>query len=106
MASTANSISAHNISTHAITTPLPAVQRYFEVSLFLLVSTGLLAVASTGKLDLFSTAIVPIALIYKFFRILRGRGPEISTRMATGLVLAYFLFFPVDLWVVSRDLAQ
>src|ERR1700677_1179879 len=26
--------------------------------------------------------------------------------MATGLVLAYFLFFPVDLWVVSRDLAQ
>jgi hypothetical protein len=96
----------HTISTHAISTPLPAVQRYFEVSLFLLVSTGLLAVASTGKLDIFSGALVPIALVYKFVRILRRRGPEISTRLATGLVLAYFLFFPVDLWVVSRDLAE
>jgi hypothetical protein len=30
---------------------LPAVQRYFEVSLFLLVSTGIMAVVLTGKLD-------------------------------------------------------
>ena len=96
MASTAQTIS----------TPLPAVQRYFEVSLFLLVSTGLLAVASTGKLDLVSTVGVPAALLYKAFRTLRGRGPEISTRLATGLVLGYFLFFPVDLWVVSRNLAE
>lgn len=91
---------------HTISTPLPAVQRYFEVSLFLLVSTGLLAVASTGKLDFLSTVGVPALLLYKGFRILRRRGPEISARLATGLVLAYFLFFPVDLWVVSRNLAE
>jgi protein-glutamine gamma-glutamyltransferase len=85
--------------------PLPAVQRYFEVSLFLLVSTGILAVISTGKLDPLSTIIPLIALVYKFIRAWRGRGPELSVRVATGLVLAYFLFFPIDLWVISRNLS-
>jgi protein-glutamine gamma-glutamyltransferase len=85
--------------------PLPAVQRYFEVSLFLLVSTGILAVVTTGKLDFVSAVIPIIALSYKAIRIWRGRPPELSVRLATWLVLAYFLFFPVDLWVVSRSLA-
>lgn len=85
--------------------PLPAVQRYFEVSLFLLVSTGVLAVVSTGKLDAVSTFVPPLLLLFKGFRLWRGRAPELTSRMATGLVLAYFLFFPVDLWVISRDLA-
>src|SRR5271170_3126273 len=86
--------------------PLPAVQRYFEVSLFLLVSTGIFAVISTGKLDPISTLIPPIVLAYKCIRIWRGRAPELSVRVATGLVLAYFLFFPIDLWVISRNLAE
>src|SRR5580658_8190298 len=82
-----------------IAPPLPAVQRYFEVSLFLLVSTGIVAVVSTGKLDLFSTVVPLIALGYKAVRIWRGRPPELSVRFATGLALAYFLFFPFDLLV-------
>jgi hypothetical protein len=85
---------------------LPAVQRYFDISLFLLVSTGLVAVVSTGKLDLVSTFIVLIALVYKGGRIWRGRGPELSTRVATWIVLVYFLFFPIDLRVFSRGLAE
>ena len=86
--------------------PLPAVQRYFEVSLFLLVSTGIFAVISTGKLDIFSTFIPVAVLVYKAGRLWRGRGPELSVRTATGLVLAYFLFFPIDLWVLSRTVSQ
>jgi hypothetical protein len=86
--------------------PLPALQRYFEVSLFLLVATGLLAIVSTGKLDIFSTVITSAALIYKAARTWRASGPELSSRVATGLVLAYFLFFPLDIWVLSRDLAE
>ena len=85
--------------------PLPAVQRYFEISLFFLVSTGVYAIVSTGKLDPLSTFLPPAALIYKGIRLWRGRGPELSTRVATSLVLAYFLFFPVDLWFVSRNLS-
>ena len=98
MASSAQSIAE-------IHTPLPAVQRYFEVSLFLLVSTGLLAIVSTGKLDILSTVITSVALVYKALRTWRARGPELSSRVATGLVLAYFLFFPFDIWVLSRDMA-
>ena len=86
--------------------PVPAVQRYFEVSLFLLVSTGILAVVLTGKLDLVSLGLPPIALLYKGFRVWRGHGPEISARVATWLVLAYFLFFPLDLWIFSRNLSS
>lgn len=95
-----------SVQTHLSATPISAIQRYFEVSLFLLVSTGLLSIVSTGKLDIVSSVVVPAALIFKCFRLFRARGPELSARVATGLVLAYFLFFPVDLWDVSRDLAS
>ena len=85
--------------------PLSAVQRYFEVSLYLLVLTSVIAVVSTGKLDPFSSVVPVLALAYKGFRLWRGKGPELSVRLATWLVLAYFLFFPFDLWVISRNLA-
>lgn len=87
-------------------TPVSAMQRYFEVSLFLLVSTGVIAIASTGKLDWISTFLPPLALGYKAIRVWRGRGPELSQRVATWLVLAYFLVFPADLWFFSRNLAE
>ena len=38
---------------------LSAVQRYFEISLYLLVTTGILAILATGKLDLFTTIAAP-----------------------------------------------
>src|ERR1700733_2609339 len=94
------------LSPHAPLGPLAAVQRYFEVSLFLLVATGCMAVIITGKLDVVTMVLTPVALAYKGIGIWRERGPELSARVATGLVLAYFLFFPVDLWVVSRGMAE
>lgn len=97
---------AHTV---AITPPrtegLPVIQRYFEVSLFLLVATSVLTLVATRKLDLVPEILAPVALAYKAIRLVRGRGPEISPRIATTLVLAYFLFFPLDLWIFSRDLA-
>lgn len=84
---------------------LPALDRYFEISLFLLVATGVLAVVSTGKLDPISTFAPVAALALKGIRVWQGRGPELSARVATWLVLGYFLFFPVDIWFLSRNLA-
>jgi protein-glutamine gamma-glutamyltransferase len=86
--------------------PVAAVQRYFEISLYLLVSTGVISIISTGKLDRVSLFLPPIALVYKGIRLWRGRGPEISHAVATWLVLAYFLVFPADLWFFSRGLAE
>lgn len=98
---------AHALSiTPAVKTePLPVIQRYFEVSLFLLVTTGILALIATGKLDVVTTTATLAALAYKGWGIARGRGPELTHRNATAFVLGYFVFFPVDLWVFSRDLA-
>lgn len=90
----------------ATTPPVSAVQRYFEISLFLLVATGVMSVISTGKLDFISVLVPSIALAYKGFRIWRGRGTELSQRVATWLVLTYFLVFPLDLWMFSRNLAE
>jgi transglutaminase-like putative cysteine protease len=102
MASVANS----NAAPARLAERSSAVQRYFEVSLFLLVATGALSIVTTGKLDLLTGLAVPIALAYKAIRLWRGHGPELSARTATGLVLAYFLFFPFDLWVLSHDRAM
>ena len=44
--------------------PLPAVQRYFEVSLYLLITVGVLAITTTGKIDLFSSVVAVLALGY------------------------------------------
>lgn len=86
--------------------PLPVIQRYFEVSLYLMTATGLLALVATGKLDPVASIVTPVALAYKGIRLWRGRAPEIPHRVATALVLGYFLFFPVDLWIVSRLIAS
>ncbi len=85
--------------------PLSAIHRYFEVSLYLLLVTGVLTLISTGKLDPVSIVVPPLALLIKGYRWWRGRGPELSHRAATWWVVAYFIFFPLDLWVFSRALS-
>ena len=85
--------------------PLGAIQRYFEVSLFLLVAVSVLTLVSTGKLDPISTLVPPVAVLIKGYRWWRGHGPELSHRTATWLTVLYILFFPADLWLFSRALA-
>jgi transglutaminase-like putative cysteine protease len=86
--------------------PSSALGRYFEISLYLLLLVSVLALVSTGKLDLFSIFVAPAAVLVKGYRWWRGRGPELSHRAATWLVIGYFLYFPADLWWVSRLLAS
>ena len=56
------------------------IHRYFEVSLFLLVTVGFLALASTGRLDLYSLLIVSVALAAKA----QGLTPAITLRHVPG----------------------
>lgn len=85
---------------------LSALRRHFEISLFFLLLTSVLTLVSTGKLDLVSILLLPAALLFKGYRWWREKGPEISNRVATWLTIAYFVFFPIDLWVISRILAK
>src|ERR1700693_2032263 len=84
---------------------LSALRRHFEISLYLLLLTGVLTLVSTGKLDLLTIFVLPAAMLFKGYRWWHGKGPEISNRLATWLTVAYFIFFPFDLWVISRMLA-
>lgn len=85
--------------------PSSALSRYFETSLFLMLLVSVLALVSTGKLDLATILLAPAALLAKGYRWWRGRGPELSHRTATLLVVLYILYFPADLWWVSRGLS-
>src|SRR5580704_3738236 len=81
------------------------LERYFETSLYLLLLVSVLTLVSTGKLDLVSILVPPLALLVKGYRWWRRRDPELSHRAATWLVMGYFAFFPIDLWWISRALA-
>jgi protein-glutamine gamma-glutamyltransferase len=83
---------------------LPA-ERFFRVSLFLLLFTAILTLIGTGKIDLFTSLIATAAVLFRARRWWYGHHPELSSRSATFMVLCYLLFFPIDMFFVSRSLA-
>ena len=85
--------------------PLPAEQ-FFRAAIFFLVLTATLTLVSTGKLDLVTTLVAPLAILYKGFRWWRGHPAELRQSTATRLVLGYVLLFPIDALFISRNLAS
>src|SRR6201981_857966 len=83
---------------------LPA-ERFSRVSLFLLLFTAILTLIGTGKIDLFTSLIATAAVLFRARRWWYGYQPELTSRSATFMVLCYLLFFPVDMFFVSRSLA-
>src|ERR1700675_3446994 len=83
-----------------------ALNRYFQISLYLLLLVSVLTLVCTGKLDMVSILLPPAALLVKGYRWWRSYPPELSPRAANWLVVGYFVFFPVDLWWLSRLLAS
>src|SRR4030095_13869267 len=83
---------------------LPA-ESFFRVSVFLLLFAAILTLIGTGKIDLFTSVVAMVALLYRVRRWWYGHEPELQARTATILVLCYVLFFPVDMFFLSRSLA-
>jgi transglutaminase-like putative cysteine protease len=81
---------------------LPA-ERFFRTSLFLLMTTAVATLVSTGKLDLITMIVAPSAVLYKGLRWWRRCPAEIPQRVATRLVVAYLLIFPLDVVFLSRS---
>jgi transglutaminase-like putative cysteine protease len=81
---------------------LPA-ERFFRTSLFLLMMTAIVTLVSTGKLDLVTMIVAPSAVLYKGVRWWRRCPAEIPQRVATRLVVAYLLVFPIDVVFLSRS---
>jgi len=77
------------------------IRRYFEVSLFLLVTVGFLTLASTGRLDPLTLLAVSAALVVKALRYRHHTEPELSPRLVTFLTWCYFPFYLVDYLFLS-----
>src|SRR5260370_15380648 len=79
-----------------VSADLSALRRHFEISLYFLLLTVVLTLCATGKLDLVSILMPPVALLFKGYRWWRGMGPEISNRVGGWITIGYFIFFTVD----------
>ncbi len=87
---------------HPWTVPLPkAIDRYLELSLYLLVLTGFGTLASTGGLDFPTVLVVGAALLYRGYLIVKRRTLRISDRWTTLLTLGYVAFYLVDYFLIS-----
>jgi protein-glutamine gamma-glutamyltransferase len=88
--------------------PLPAklpalpAERFFRASLYFLILTSVGTLISTGKLDLLTCILAPLAMLYKGTRLWRSQPAELSHSIATWLVISYLVFFPVDIFFLSR----
>ncbi|MGC1414219.1 MAG: DUF3488 and transglutaminase-like domain-containing protein [Candidatus Acidiferrum sp.] len=92
----------------ATATSIPALpaERFFRASLFLLMATSVVTLVSTGKLDLFTMIAAPSAVLYKGVRWWQRRPAEIPQHIATRLVVAYLLVFPLDVLFLSRAFVE
>ena len=80
-----------------------ALERYFEIALYLLLVAGFATLASTGKLDAPSVLLVGLALIFRGYLVAKGQQVVISERIASLLTLIYVLFFAADFLLLARS---
>jgi protein-glutamine gamma-glutamyltransferase len=80
-----------------------AINKYFELSLYLLVLMGFGALASTGGLGLLTMLLVGAALALRGYFLVERRRVVISERWTTPLTMAYFAFYAVDYLLLSRS---
>lgn len=78
-----------------------AIERYFNVALYLLVLSGFGTLASTGGLDLPAVALVSLALVFRGYQLLTRREFVIPERWTTYLTLIYVLIYFADYFLLS-----
>lgn len=80
-----------------------SVQRYFEISLLLMLGTSFVTVATTGKLDLPSTILVFCALLLKLWSYVREADYSLSPRTVSRIAIFYIFFYGLDFLIFSAD---
>jgi protein-glutamine gamma-glutamyltransferase len=80
-----------------------AIRRYFDVALYLLIFTGFGTLASTGRLDIPTVAIVTAALLYRGYALSRHWSQALlSERWTNLLTIGCVAFFIADEFLISR----
>jgi len=80
-----------------------AIERYFNVSLYLLVLTGFATLASTGGLDLPAEILVGLALAIRGYQLLTRHEFVIPERWTTILTLIYIFIYFADYLLCRTD---
>src|SRR5258708_7669702 len=80
-----------------------AINKYFELSVYLLVLMGFGTLASTGVLDLPTILLVGAALAVRGYLLAERRRVVFSERWTTPLTIAYFVFYSGDYFLLSRS---
>lgn len=80
-----------------------AINRYFELSVYLLVLTGFGTLASTGALELPAIMLVGAALAFRGYLLAQNRRLLFSQRWTTPLSMAYFAVYAADYSLFSRS---
>src|SRR5438876_10895908 len=78
-----------------------AMQRYFEVALYLLVLTGFGTLASTGGLDLLTMLLAGAAVLFRGYLLATRRTFLIPERWSTDLTVAYVVISFEDYFFIS-----
>jgi protein-glutamine gamma-glutamyltransferase len=87
---------------HPATTLLPgALQRYFEVAVYLMVLAGFATLASTGGLGIATAALVSVALLFRGYLLFQRRTWLIPERWIAWLTLGYVAFYLTDYFLIS-----
>jgi transglutaminase-like putative cysteine protease len=87
---------------HSATAPLPgALQRYFEVALYLMVFTAFGTLASTGGLGVVPVVLVSLALLLHGYLLFQGRTWLIPERWTAFLTIGYVAFYLADYFLIS-----
>jgi len=81
----------------------PEIEKLFQFSLFLLIVTGFVTLASTGKLDFLSVLFVSAALLYRAYDLITGRNFHISERLTTYIGVLYVLVYVADFFLISNN---
>ncbi len=79
-----------------------AIERYFNVALYLLVLSGFGTLATTGGLDLPAVILVSLALGLRGIQLLTRREFVIPERWTTVLTLIYVFIYLADYFFLSR----
>ncbi|MGA9812644.1 MAG: DUF3488 and transglutaminase-like domain-containing protein [Terriglobales bacterium] len=82
--------------------PANALQRYFEIALYLLVFTGFGTLVSTGGLSIGSALAVTAALLVRGYLLLARRDWLIPESWTAWLTLGYVAFYLADYFLISR----
>ena len=90
-----------------ISRPAPSfkttIDRFFDVSLYLLIVTGFATLASTGRLDPLSVIAGWCALGVRGYLLLRDRKVVIPERWTSYLTVVYALFYAADYFLLSAS---